>query len=213
LQPSPEFDDAFRAQLHELFRWRRDVRHFLRDPLPEGSIERLVTETALSPSVGYSQPWRFVRVRSQERRDAVIASFERANAEALASYANGDALLYARLKLAGLREAPEHLAVFCDASTTTGRGLGRNTMPQMLSYSATMAVYTFWLAARAAGIGVGWVSILEPQTVREVLMLPQDWDLIAYLCVGYPSEDRDAPELAREGWERSDERAVTIYDR
>ncbi|HEY5340173.1 MAG TPA: nitroreductase family protein, partial [Candidatus Aquilonibacter sp.] len=121
----PQFDDAFRSQLHDLFRWRRDVRHFRPDPLPDGAIERLIAETALSPSVGYSQPWRFVRVRTLQRREAVIASFERANAQALRSYDNDDAALYARLKLAGLREAPEHLAVFCDESTTTGKGLGR----------------------------------------------------------------------------------------
>lgn len=209
----PQFDDAFRAQLHELFRWRRDVRHFRSDPLPGGTIEALVEAACASPSVGYSQPWRFVRVTSQERRAAVIASFERANAQALGAYEGDEAALYARLKLAGLREAPEHIAVFCDASTTAGRGLGRATMPQMLAYSATMAVYTFWLEARARDIGVGWVSILEPQIVREALDVPQAWELIAYLCVGYPREEHDAPELRREGWERQDDRAHTLYER
>ncbi len=209
----PHFDDAFRSQLHDLFRWRRDVRHFRPDPLPKGAIEHLIAETALSPSVGYSQPWRFVRVRTPERRDAVIASFERANAEALRSYDNDDAALYARLKLAGLREAPEHLAVFCDESTTTGKGLGRATMPEMLAYSATMAVYTFWLAARAHGIGAGWVSILEPEAVTQALAVPPQWKLIAYLCVGLPLDTSDTPELAREGWERRDENAITLYER
>lgn len=210
---APQFDDTFRAKLRDLFRWRRDVRHFRSDPLPDGTIEALVEESCASPSVGYSQPWRFVRVRSPKRRAAVIASFERANAQALSSYSGDDATTYARLKLAGLREAPEHVAVFCDESTSTGKGLGRATMPQMLAYSATMAVYTFWLEARARDIGVGWVSILEPDAVRDTLELPPEWELIAYLCVGYPREEHDAPELVREGWERIDERARTIYER
>lgn len=209
----PDFDEQFRTQLHELFRWRRDVRHFRSDPLAPGTIEALVAQASASPSVGYSQPWRFVRVASAERRAQVIASFERANAQALASYQGEDAALYARLKLAGLREAPEQVAVFCDESTTSGRGLGRGSMPQMLAYSAAMAVYTFWLAARAQHVGVGWVSILEPEVVRAALDVPQGWQLVAYLCVGYPREEHDVPELAREGWERSDERAATLYER
>jgi 5,6-dimethylbenzimidazole synthase len=176
-------------------------------------LEALLDQVALSPSVGYSQPWRFVRVRSAERRAAVIASFERANAQALGGYAGADALLYARLKLAGLREAPEHVAVFCDASTTTGKGLGQATMPQTLAYSATMAVYTFWLAARAQGIGAGWVSILEPSVVSQALDAPAEWELIAYLCVGYPQTEEERPELERAGWERVDERSRILYDR
>jgi len=210
---APRFDDAFRARLHDLFRWRRDVRHFRPDPLPHEALERLVRETALSPSVGYSQPWRFVRVETPERRRAVIASFERANAQALAGYDGKDAALYAQLKLSGLREAPAHVAVFCDTSTTTGRGLGRATMPQMLAYSAAMAIYTLWLAARADGIGVGWVSILEPEVVTLALDVPGEWELIAYLCIGYPAGDSDTPELVTAGWERQDERALTLHER
>jgi 5,6-dimethylbenzimidazole synthase len=209
----PRFDDSFRTRLHDLFRWRRDVRHFRSDPIPNATIEALVQETALSPSVGYSQPWRFVRVDAPERRSAVIESFERANQDALRGYAGDDAAKYAALKLAGLRDAPVHLAVFCDASTTTGKGLGRATMPETLAYSAANAVYTFWLAARAHDIGAGWVSILEPERVTDALDVPKEWKLIAYLCVGYPVEDNDSPELERAGWESRDDRAVTLYVR
>lgn len=209
----PRFDDSFRTRLHDLFRWRRDVRHFRREPIPNTTIEALVRETALSPSVGYSQPWRFVRVDSPERRNAVIESFERANQDALRGYAGDDAAKYAALKLAGLRDAPVHLAVFCDESTTTGKGLGRATMPETLAYSAANAVYTFWLAARAHGIGAGWVSILDPERVVEALDVPKEWKLIAYLCVGYPVEDNDSPELERAGWESRDDRAVKVYER
>jgi 5,6-dimethylbenzimidazole synthase len=209
----PRFDDAFRAQLHDLFRWRRDVRHFRADPLDRAVLERLVQSACLSPSVGYSQPWRFVHVERPQRKEAVIASFERANAQALAGYDGDDAARYAQLKLSGLREAPVHVAVFCDNATATGRGLGRATMPQTLAFSATMAIYTFWLAARAEGVGVGWVSILEPDVVTRALDVPSEWELIAYLCVGYPVADSDTPELDRAGWERQDPRATTLHER
>lgn len=210
---APEFDEAFREKLHELLRWRRDVRHFRTEPLHEGTLERLIHEAALSPSVGYSQPWRFVCVETRERREHVIASFERANAQALTGYSGEDAERYAKLKLSGLHDAPVHLAVFCDAETATGKRLGRNTMPETLAYSATMAIYTFWLTARAEGIGAGWVSILEPDVVRETLDVPPSWQLIAYLCVGYPKDEFATPELERAGWESRDERSTTLYKR
>lgn len=209
----PHFDDEFKRKLAELFQWRRDVRHFKTDPVPDGMLERLVREASLSPSVGFSQPWRFVRVVSPEMRAAVISSFERANADALAAYSGEAAQKYAQLKLSGLREAPEHLAVFCDETTLSGGGLGRATMPETLAYSATMAVYTFWLAARAEGVGAGWVSILEPERVTHELSVPEGWKLIAYLCVGYPLEEADTPELQRAGWEGSDDRSSWLYTR
>jgi 5,6-dimethylbenzimidazole synthase len=204
------FDAAFQARFLELLQLRRDVRHFTNEPIPEETVERLVAVTRYSPSVGYSQPWRFVKVDSQQRRDAVIASFNRANAAALASYEGERALLYARLKLSGLREAPIHLAVFSDSSTATGKGLGAKTMPEMLAYSTTMAIYTLWLAARAKGIGVGWVSILEPGVVKEVLDVPLEWHFVAYLCIGYPQAYEQTPELRRAGWEDFDARSIRL---
>src|SRR5438128_10255916 len=125
----PAFDEAFRARLHDLFAWRRDVRRFRSDPLPPGSVERLIGIACLAPSVGLSQPWRFVTVDDVNRRAAVIADFKACNAEALQSYCGEWVARYAALKLAGLEEAPCHLAVFCDTTTETGHGLGRRTMP------------------------------------------------------------------------------------
>ena len=209
----PHFDERFRAKLEELFAWRRDVRHFRSDPIDDVTIERLVRAASHSPSVGYSQPWRFVRVERPERRAAIAASFERANAKALAGYEGEDAARYAKLKLSGLHDAPVHLAVFCDDATTTGKGLGRQTMPETLAYSVTMAIYTFWLTARAEGIGAGWVSILEPNLTTHVLDIPPQWRLVAYLCVGYPKDETPTPELARAGWESPDERSTTLYHR
>jgi 5,6-dimethylbenzimidazole synthase len=197
----PSFSDGFRAEFQLLLHWRRDVRHFRREPLPPELLDTFVAAACLAPSVGYSQPWRFVEVASAGARTAVIANFEDCNAEALAAYDGDRAGLYATLKLAGLREAPTHLAVFTDSSTAVGHGLGRRTMPEMLDYSTVMAIQNFWLAARAAGVGVGWVSILDPARLCADLDTPAGWRLIAYLCVGYPEAASAVPELARRGWE------------
>jgi len=204
------FDESFQRQFHQLLEARRDVRSFKSDPVPDAVVEELVAVTRLSPSVGFSQPWRFVRVDSTERREAVVASFERANAAALASYEGERAALYARLKLAGFREAPVHLAVFCDDATDTGKGLGAKTMPETRAFSTTMAIYTLWLAARARGIGVGWVSILDPREVERALDVPEGWRFIAYLCLGYPASYENTPELLRAGWEDVDPRSTHL---
>ena len=200
--PGTVFDDAFRARLHDLFVWRRDVRHFTSEPLPEGLLQRLLEAAHLAPSVGLSQPWRFVLVESSARRAAVVDCFQQCNREALEAYARDQANDYARLKLEGLKEAPCHLAVFADPSTAQGRGLGRRTMPEMIEYSAVAAVCNLWLAARAEGLGVGWVSILDPARIAEILDTPPDWRLIGYFCIGYPASQDHTPELERAGWER-----------
>lgn len=196
-----DFGPEFRARLLDLFAWRRDVRRFRAAPLPDGTVERLIEIASLAPSVGLSQPWRFVIVESPERRAAVRRNFEACNAEALATQEVSRQTHYARLKLAGLDEAPVHLAVFADRETSQGHGLGRMTMPEMAEYSVAAAVHTLWLAARAEGIGMGWVSILDPATVTAILDAPPPWKLIAYLCLGYPAAEGTVPELERADWE------------
>ncbi len=197
----PLFDAAFRGRLAELFEWRRDVRRFRPDPVPVSQIEALVRLATFAPSVGNSQPWRFVSVETVAAREAVIANFHACNVAALKSYEGERAALYARLKLSGLREAPLHLAMFCDHATEAGAGLGRKTMPEMLDYSVVAAIHTFWLAARAENLGVGWVSIIDPKEVCRALAVPEAWKLIAYLCVGFPQEDHLDPELERHAWQ------------
>ncbi len=196
------FDEAFRRRLRDLFVWRRDVRRFRREPLPAGTIERLIETACLSPSVGLSQPWRFVIVDEPGRRRAVSDNFRTCNGEALAAYSDEEAARYAALKLAGLEEAPCHVAVFADRSTDAGAGLGRRTMPEMAEYSVVAAICTLWLAARAEGIGLGWVSILDPARIGKILDVPTEWIFIGYLCLGYPQHADDAPELERAQWER-----------
>jgi 5,6-dimethylbenzimidazole synthase len=202
--PTPRhrgFGHPFQAELAELLAWRRDVRHFRRDPIPEAVVDRLLDLACLAPSVGNSQPWRFVDVASAERRAAIIANYQTANAEALGGYRGERAALYASLKLSGLQEAPVHLAVFCDETTGQGLGLGRRTMPETLRYSAVIAVHTLWLAARARGLGLGWVSILDPAGATRSLDVPETWSFVAYLCIGWPIEDQAEPELQQRGWQ------------
>lgn len=198
------FPETFQRDLDDLLRWRRDVRHFRSDPVDEAQLRQCLDAFLTAPSVGLSEPWRVIRVESDAARAAALKNYQTANAEALAAYAadNDDkAALYAQLKLSGMQDAPVQLAVFCDESTTKGAGLGAGTMPEMRRYSVVSAINLFWLAARARGIGMGWVSILDPEQLGRDLDVPSEWQLVGYLCVGYPAEDSETPELERKGWE------------
>lgn len=197
----PQFGADFRDALRDLVLWRRDVRRFRTDPVEPSRIQHLIELATHAPSVGHSQPWRFVLVDSPQRRKEVIANFERCNARAMAGYSDGRRSLYAQLKLEGLREAPVHLGVFCDETTTAGSGLGSQTMPETLRYSVVGAVQTLWLAARAEGLGLGWISILEPEAIHRTLEVPEGWAFIAYLCIGWPREEHLDPELERHHWQ------------
>lgn len=211
--PAPDFDSAFRARHSDLIAWRRDVRRFLTDPVDPALLDQLLDLACLSPSVGNCQPWRFVSVETPEKRSEIREIFEACNKEALAAYRGERAQLYAQLKLSGLNDAPVQLAVFADEATDAGQGLGRRTMPETLRYSAVLAVHTFWLAARAHGLGVGWVSILDPIEVAKSLDTPPDWSLIAYLCIGYPQEEHLDPELERHGWQGRDSASRRVLKR
>ena len=198
---APAFTAEFCHTLRELIEWRRDVRRFRADALPAGTFEHLVEIASLAPSVGLSQPWRFVLVEDAARRRAVRDNFAAANADALASYGDERARLYATLKLAGLDRAPVQFGVFADRDTPQGAGLGRRTMPEMAEYSAVAAMNTLWLAARAEGLGLGWVSILDPAALTALLDVPPAWRFVGYFCLGYPETDELVPELQRAGWE------------
>jgi 5,6-dimethylbenzimidazole synthase len=201
-RPAPVFDPAFRHQLDQLFKWRRDVRHFSTAPVPAALLDELLGVACLAPSVGLSQPWRFVMVDEPVRRTAIRADFEACNRCALTGHSEDRAASYARLKLAGLDQAPCQFAIFADPEPDQGHRLGRETMPDTTTYSAVMAAYTLWLAARAADLGLGWVSILNPAAVAAILDVPADWTFIGYFCLGYLQTQDDVPELEREGWER-----------
>jgi 5,6-dimethylbenzimidazole synthase len=199
--PRP-FDEVFRATFRDLILWRRDVRRFRRDSIDPQLMHSLLELASHAPSVGHCQPWRFVLVESADRRAEVKSSFARANARALENYDGEQRAQYARLKLEGLENAPVHVAVFADDAAEEGSGLGRRTMPETLGYSVVAAIQTLWLAARAEGLGLGWVSILEPEVVHRALDVPQTWTLVAYLCIGWPVEEHLDPELDRHRWQQ-----------
>jgi len=206
------FDQIFREQFWQLLKWRRDVRNFRPEPLPPDLLRDILSATQFAPSVGLSESWRYVLVSRPEIRAQVREDFECANAQALAGYSGEKAALYARLKLAGLDSAPVHLAAFTDRGTAQGSGLGCRTMPEMLDYSVVAAITTLWLTARAYGVGMGWVSILNPDRISTILAVPAEWHLVAYLCIGYPERESPVPELERAGWEKRSG-AIAVLER
>ncbi|WP_406647900.1 5,6-dimethylbenzimidazole synthase [Aliisedimentitalea scapharcae] len=196
-----EFDDEFRDQLDLLMRLRRDVRRFRTDPVDEAVLTRCLDAFRLAPSVGLSEPWRVIRVTSDTARAAALENFEKANAQALTGYSGDRAARYSRLKLSGMREAPVQLAIYCDDATAKGHGLGAATMPEMRRYSVVTAITLFWLALRAEGLGLGWVSVLDPAQLNADLDVPTAWQLIGYFCLGHPEDTALTPELETKGWE------------
>ena len=192
----------------DLLRWRRDVRRFRTDPVEAAVLDRCLLAFGLAPSVGLSEPWRLVRVDSPTARQLVLQNFAGANAAALSGFTDDRARLYAQLKLAGLQEAPVQIAVFCDDATGKGAGLGAATMPETRAYSVVGAITLFWLCLRAEGLGLGWVSILDPVRLTRDLDVPQGWRLVGYLCIGWPETADEVPELQRAGWEQ---RAQTLW--
>lgn len=202
MQEDQTFNDDFRTQFDLLLRLRRDVRRFRTDPVDETLLAQCLDAFRMAPSVGLSEPWRVLRVESQAARTAALTNFETANAKALEGFSGDRAKLYSQLKLSGMQQAPVQLAVFCDDATTKGKRLGAMTMPEMRRYSVVTAVTLFWLALRSHGLGLGWVSILDPAQLSRDLETPDEWSLIGYFCVGWPENDSDTPELERVGWEK-----------
>lgn len=207
------FTSEFQTELRNLMRWRRDVRHFKTDPVDPEILDDCLTAIRLAPSVGLSEPWRIVAVNSAAARAAALKNFEAANADALDGYKGDRAKIYAGLKLSGMREAPVQLAIFCDDGTEKGAGLGAGTMPEARRYSVVSAIMNFWLAARAQGLGLGWVSILDPKQLATDLDVPDEWALVAYLCIGWPVEDSLTPELETVDWEKRDALLASILER
>lgn len=208
------FSDAERDAIYRVIEERRDVRRgFLAQPLPEELLNRLLSAAHRAPSVGLMQPTRFVVIRDVAMRHAVHDIFARANSQAAAQYSGPQREHYEGMKLEGLLEAPQHLCILCDAASDRGHGLGRQTMPEMALYSTVCAIQNLWLAARSEGVGVGWVSILDPASLREVLGIPERLQFVAYLCLGYVDGFASSPELERFGWEKRVELdAVVSYD-
>lgn len=205
-----QLTQSHRDALRDVLKWRRDVRHFLPDPVAPDVLERLRAAMDMAPSVGNARPWRVMQVTTPALREAVIMNFEMANAEAAKIYDDAKRARYNKLKLAGLRVAPVHLAVFTESQPAEGHGLGRQTMPEMLAYSTVAAIHTLWLAARAENLGLGWVSILDPDGIAKTLGAPDNWHLTGYLCIGKAAQDDDTPLLHRNDWQ---ENTATIWQK
>lgn len=202
MSDTPVFDEIFVQQLKELFRYRRDVRHFKEIPVPNELIQKAIEMAFLAPSVGLSEPWRYVWIESTENKRLVSQEFERANFEASKNYDTDIQTEYLRLKLAGLKVAPVHIAVFECQAPTQGKGLGRQTMPETTLYSVMASIQNLWLACTSVGLGMGWVSILDPSAISKILDVDPTWRLVAYLCIGWPAMTGAVPELERAGWEK-----------
>lgn len=202
------------ADLETLLVWRRDVRHFQDHAVAEAEMERLFALAQLAPSVGNAQPWRFVRIRTPTLRAALADHVDEAARRAGEPYGEGmRGTLYASLKLHALREAPEILAVFSDDAPAAGHGLGVATMPETLRYSTVLAIHTIWLAAQSRGLGLGWISILDPSGVTAMLDAPAHWHFMALLCVGYPEAPAATPELEQRGWQARQDWRANVSER
>jgi len=177
------------------------VRQFRTDPVEEALVQECLATLELAPSVGLSEPWRVIRVRSASARADALENYSSANAKALEGYDGEQAARYASLKLSGLVEAPEQIAIFCDDTTAKGAGLGASSMPEMRRYSVVGAITLMWLHARTRGLGIGWVSVLDPGRLCRDLDTPDGWSLVAYLCLGWPRDVSLTPELETKGWE------------
>lgn len=207
--------DAARQGLYRAIFARRDVRaQFKPDPVPDEVLARILYAAHHAPSVGYMQPWSFLLVQDSALRRRVKALFDKANAEARAMFDDDKAAAYARLKLEGILESPVNLCVTCDPDRAGKVVIGRTHMPEMDEYSTVCAVMNLWLAARAEGLGVGWVSIMDPEALKEALGIPKRVTPIAYLCVGYVTHFLEKPELELAGWrQRLDLKTLVHQDR
>jgi 5,6-dimethylbenzimidazole synthase len=195
------FSDAERAAVYRAIRSRRDVRaDFVTDDVSDDVLNRVLEAAHAAPSVGLSQPWRFIVVRDIVTRRRVRAAFEAANAAA-ATYDGAQAELYAKLHLQGILEAPVNVCVVCDDDPQRGHGLGRQTMPETARYSTVCAIQNLWLAARVEELGVGWVSIIDPPALHRILEIPEQLTVVAYLCIGYVRAFASEPDLVRAGWQ------------
>ena len=198
-----KFSTADREVIQRVIHARRDIRHFIATPIPGAVLSRILGAAHTAPSVGLMQPWDFILVNSPETRGRIRDSFESVNASEKAKLDGTEReKLYGSFKLEGILEAPVNIAVTCDHSRGGSFVLGRAPMPQTAPYSVCLAIENLWLAARAEGIGIGWVSILDKAAIEEILGLPPHVELIAYLCAGYPVAFGMNPMLEEAGWRK-----------
>jgi len=195
------FSASEREALYRTIYSRRDVRgQFTAEPISEDMLSRILMAAHYAPSVGFMQPWSFIIVRAIETKQKVHALFETAHAEAAQMFDGEKRETYRNLKLEGILEAPINICITCDKDRAGPVVIGRTHIPEMDLYSTVCAVQNLWLAARAEGLGLGWVSILDQERLKNVLDIPQNVQPVAYLCLGHVSHFKDKPELQQAGW-------------
>ena len=194
------FDPAARDVLYRVISARRDVRNYRPEAIPDEVIWRLLEAAHQAPSVGFMQPWNFILIRDPSLRKQVHANYLEVNRRAAEVYEADTNLRYRSLKLQGILDAPLNLLVTCDRTRGGPSVLGRVTMPETDLYSTCLAIENLWLAARAEGLGIGWMSIAEPECLRRIFGLPDAVVPVAYLTLGWPVEMPDEPLLASVGW-------------
>lgn len=203
MQELEDFDGAARAAVYRAIFTRRDIRSdFRADPIPDDVLARLLTAAHHAPSVGFMQPWNFIVIRETERKARIRDLVMSARGEEVRHIAEGQRSLYRSLKLEGIIEAPVNLCVTCDRTRAENSPLGRWHNPEMDLFSTVCAVQNLWLAARAEGIGLGWVSILDKEALKALLGIPEHVVPVAYLCVGYVKDFATRPELESKGWRK-----------
>ncbi|MEW1659872.1 nicotinate-nucleotide--dimethylbenzimidazole phosphoribosyltransferase [Streptomyces sp. NPDC093707] len=201
--PAPAYDDSERAAVHRVIRERRDIRNgFRSDPIPNEVLLRVLEAAHTAPSVGHSQPWDFVVIRSDETRAKMHELAMRQREAYAQSLPKARAKQFRELKIEAILETPVNIVVTADSTRGGRHTLGRHTQPQMAPYSSALAVENLWLAARAEGLGVGWVSFFDEREMVRELDLPEHLEVVAYLCVGYVDEFPDDPELLQAGWSK-----------
>ncbi|MFB8242568.1 nicotinate-nucleotide--dimethylbenzimidazole phosphoribosyltransferase [Kitasatospora purpeofusca] len=198
---APGYDEVGREAVHQVIRERRDIRNGFRpDPIPHEVLIRVLEAAHTAPSVGYSQPWDFVVIRSAKTRRKMHELAERQREAFADSLPKGRAKQFKEIKIEAILETPVNIVVTADRTRGGRHTLGRHTQPQMAPYSAALAVENLWLAARAEGLGVGWVSFFDEEELVRELGLPDHLEVVAYLCVGFVDVFPDEPELQQQGW-------------
>ncbi|MEM7121429.1 MAG: 5,6-dimethylbenzimidazole synthase [Pseudomonadota bacterium] len=201
LAPVEPFSDRERDAVYKAIYARRDVRNeFLADPISDEVLLRLLDAAHHAPSVGFMQPWNFIVIRDRAQRERLWRAFSKANEEAATMFAGDRQSHYRSLKLEGIRQAPVNICVTCDRSRGGDVVLGRTHNASMDLYSTVCAVQNLWLAARAENIGMGWVSIFNDADLKAILEIPDDIEIVAYLCLGYVDALYTQPELEVKGW-------------
>ncbi len=197
---SHQFSELKKEGLYDAIYKRRDVREFLPDPVPEDVLARILNAAHHAGSVGFMQPWNFLIIRDKQVREKVHQNFLRANQKAADRFSGRKKELYDSLKLEGILECPINICVTCDSSRLGPHVLGRDSIPETDVFSTCCAIQNLWLAARAEGLGIGWVSILNVNELKVELKIPEHILPVAYLCVGYPEKFLEQPMLEKVGW-------------